>query len=87
MYIVVRDIVCEHFDQVELLTERERKTSVHAVRDTELAVIPVGLLDFIKAKYPGTVAKLIQILSQKMMTQHEDLNSSEMMLTYLINIF
>ncbi|XP_075251073.1 patatin-like phospholipase domain-containing protein 7 isoform X3 [Convolutriloba macropyga] len=61
---------------VELLTERERKTSVHAVRDTELAVIPVGLLDFIKAKYPGTVAKLIQILSQKMMTQHEDLNSS-----------
>lgn len=38
--------------QVEALTRQPRATTVHAVRDTELAKLPEGTLGHIKRRYP-----------------------------------
>jgi len=37
---------------VEALTRQPRATTVHAVRDTELAKLPEGTLNNIKRRYP-----------------------------------
>ncbi|GAB6023406.1 hypothetical protein CHUAL_008194 [Chamberlinius hualienensis] len=47
---------------VELVTQTLRSTSVIAVRDTELAIMPEGLLDTIKIKFPVVVTRLIHLL-------------------------
>ncbi|XP_053573914.1 patatin-like phospholipase domain-containing protein 6 isoform X2 [Bombina bombina] len=52
---------------VEALTHRPRATSVHAVRDSELAKLPEGTLNYIKKRYPQVVTRLIHILSQKIL--------------------
>lgn len=38
--------------QVETLTQQPRATTVHAVRDSELAKLPAGALTSIKRRYP-----------------------------------
>lgn len=40
------------FFQVEALTHQPRATTVHAVRDSELAKLPEGALTSIKRKFP-----------------------------------
>lgn len=40
------------FLQVEALTHQNRATTVHAVRDSELAKLPEGALSSIKRKFP-----------------------------------
>lgn len=52
---------------VELLTQRERSTTVMSVRDSELAKLPAGLLDVIKIKYPVVVTRLIQLLGHRIL--------------------
>jgi lysophospholipid hydrolase len=56
---------------VEVLTHAERATTVHAVRDTELAQIPDGLLNTIKRKHPQVVTHLIHILGNKMLFTYQ----------------
>ena len=38
--------------QVETLTRQARATTVHAIRDSELAKLPEGALNSIKRQYP-----------------------------------
>ncbi|KAM4749158.1 patatin-like phospholipase domain-containing protein 6 [Rhinophrynus dorsalis] len=57
----------ELIGMVEALTHRPRATSVHAVRDSELAKVPDGALSYIKRRYPQVVTRLIHILSQKIL--------------------
>lgn len=52
---------------VEALTRQSRVTTVHAVRDTELAKLPEGTMNNIKRRYPQVVTRLIHLLSQKIM--------------------
>lgn len=52
---------------VEVLTHTDRHSSVHAVRDTELAQIPEGLLNTIKLHYPQVVTRLIQLLGDRIL--------------------
>ncbi|XP_048358181.1 patatin-like phospholipase domain-containing protein 6 isoform X4 [Sphaerodactylus townsendi] len=52
---------------VEALTRQARATTVHAVRDTELAKLPEGTLSNIKRRYPQVVTRLIHLLSQKIL--------------------
>ncbi|XP_078538296.1 patatin-like phospholipase domain-containing protein 6 isoform X1 [Lissotriton helveticus] len=52
---------------VEALTRQPRATTIHAVRDTELAKIPEGTLNNIKRRYPQVVTRLIHLLSQKIL--------------------
>lgn len=44
-----------------------RATTVHAVRDSELAKLPEGALNSIKRRYPQVVTRLIHLLGQKIL--------------------
>uniref|UniRef100_A0A673XYJ6 lysophospholipase n=1 Tax=Salmo trutta TaxID=8032 RepID=A0A673XYJ6_SALTR len=52
---------------VEALTHMSRATTVHAVRDSELAKLPEGALSSIKRGYPQVVTRLIHLLGQKIL--------------------
>ncbi|CAL8321162.1 unnamed protein product [Lota lota] len=54
---------------VEALTNQNRATTVHAVRDSELAKLPQGALSSIKRKFPQVVTRLIHLLGQKILQQ------------------
>lgn len=49
------------------MTNSTCATTVHAIRDTELACLPVGLLNTIKVKQPRVVSRLIQVLGEKIL--------------------
>lgn len=46
------------------MTNSTCATTVHAVRDTELACLPSGLLNTIKLKQPQVVSRLIHVLGE-----------------------
>ena len=50
---------------VETLMKTARSTSVIAVRDTEVAKLPSGLIEYIKSKYPTVLMRLIKLLGKK----------------------
>lgn len=52
---------------VEILMETNNATTVVAIRDTEVAQIPSGLLNYIKYRHPRVVTRLIQMLSSKLL--------------------
>ncbi|XP_066222663.1 patatin-like phospholipase domain-containing protein 7 isoform X1 [Saccopteryx leptura] len=52
---------------VETLTCQPRATTVHAVRDSELAKLPAGALTSIKRRYPQVVTRLIHLLGEKIL--------------------
>ncbi|XP_037653609.1 patatin-like phospholipase domain-containing protein 7 isoform X3 [Choloepus didactylus] len=52
---------------VETLTHQARATTVHAVRDSELATLPTGALTSIKRRYPQVVTRLIRLLGEKIL--------------------
>ncbi|PAA58249.1 hypothetical protein BOX15_Mlig019799g1 [Macrostomum lignano] len=52
---------------LEVFTLRPRATTVIAVRDSELAQIPVDLLNMIKRRHPHIVTRLITVLSQRLL--------------------
>uniref|UniRef100_A0A8C8I2F1 lysophospholipase n=1 Tax=Oncorhynchus tshawytscha TaxID=74940 RepID=A0A8C8I2F1_ONCTS len=52
---------------VEALTHMNRATTVHAIRDSELAKLPEGALSSIKRRYPQVVTRLIHLLGQKIL--------------------
>ena len=53
--------------QVETLTQTERSTTVMAIRDTEVAKLSDGLINFIKLKYPIVVSRLIELLGHRIL--------------------
>lgn len=52
---------------VEVLTQTLRPATMMAVRDTELAQIPDGLLHLIKRSHPQIVTRLIHLLGQRIL--------------------
>ncbi|CAG0883270.1 unnamed protein product [Darwinula stevensoni] len=52
---------------VELLTHTQRSTTVMAIRDTELAKLSGGLLNYLKWKFPSVVTKLIKLLGHRIL--------------------
>ncbi|KAK7895627.1 hypothetical protein WMY93_020952 [Mugilogobius chulae] len=54
---------------VEAVTHQNRATTVHAVRDSELAKLPEGALSSIKRKFPQVVTRLIHLLGEKILRQ------------------
>ncbi|XP_054440072.1 patatin-like phospholipase domain-containing protein 7 isoform X2 [Pteronotus mesoamericanus] len=52
---------------VETLTHQPRATTVHAVRDSELAKLPAGALTSIKRRHPQVVTRLIHLLGEKIL--------------------
>ena len=51
-----------------------RATTVHAVRDSELAKLPEGALNSIKRRYPQVVTRLIHLLGQKILGNMQQVN-------------
>lgn len=60
---------------VEVMTNSTCATTVHAIRDTELACLPSGLLNTIKLKQPQVVSRLIQVLGEKILGSYNRLSS------------
>uniref|UniRef100_A0A8C5A3T4 Patatin like phospholipase domain containing 7 n=1 Tax=Gadus morhua TaxID=8049 RepID=A0A8C5A3T4_GADMO len=60
---------------VEALTHMNRATTVHAVRDSELAKLPEGALNSIKRRYPQVVTRLIHLLGQKILGNMQQVNA------------
>ncbi|KAJ7389184.1 Neuropathy target esterase [Desmophyllum pertusum] len=60
---------------VEVLTQAPRATTVHAIRDTELAVLPEGLLNTIKRHFPQVVTRLIHLLGERLLGQYRRSNT------------
>uniref|UniRef100_A0A8C9KK63 Patatin like phospholipase domain containing 6 n=1 Tax=Panthera tigris altaica TaxID=74533 RepID=A0A8C9KK63_PANTA len=54
-------LVTHAVPQVEALTRQPRATTVHAVRDTELAKLPEGTLGHIKRRYPQVLLSVDEI--------------------------
>lgn len=52
---------------VETLMQTNRTTTVMAVRDTELAQMPDGLLNAIKQMYPQVVSRLVHLLGTRIL--------------------
>ena len=52
---------------IELITQTPRSTTIMAVRDSELAKLPDGLLEAIKIKHPIVVTRLIHLLGHKIL--------------------
>ncbi|XP_054724665.1 neuropathy target esterase sws-like isoform X1 [Uloborus diversus] len=52
---------------VEVLTLTRRSTTVMAVRNSELAKLPEGLLNAIKIKYPEVVTRFIHLLGHRIL--------------------
>ncbi|XP_030062468.1 patatin-like phospholipase domain-containing protein 7 [Microcaecilia unicolor] len=59
---------------VEALTHQPRATTVHAVRDSELAKLPEGALTSIKRRYPQVVTRLIHLLGEKILGNLQQVN-------------
>uniref|UniRef100_A0A4W3GTT1 lysophospholipase n=1 Tax=Callorhinchus milii TaxID=7868 RepID=A0A4W3GTT1_CALMI len=59
---------------VEALTHQPSATTVHAVRDSELAKLPEGALNSIKRRYPQVVTRLIHLLGQKILGSLQQVN-------------
>ncbi|EDQ90470.1 uncharacterized protein MONBRDRAFT_16206, partial [Monosiga brevicollis MX1] len=53
--------------ELEVLTETPRATTIHAVRDAELAKIPAGLLHLVKHKHPHVATHLMRMLSERLL--------------------
>ena len=52
---------------VETLTEVRRSSTLLAVRDTEIAKIPGGLINSIKVRFPRVVSKLFTLLGRRLL--------------------
>lgn len=52
-------------------------TTVHAIRDTELACLPSGLLNTIKLKQPQVVSRLIQVLGERILGSYNRFTTPE----------
>ncbi|CAG0919167.1 unnamed protein product [Notodromas monacha] len=52
---------------VELLTKTKRGTTVITVRDSEVAKLSDGLLNYLKYRFPMVVTKLIQLLGHRIL--------------------
>ncbi len=61
----------EIIGEVEVLSDQARTSSIHAVRDTELAKLPSGLLHIIKRKHPQVATHLMFTMSQHLLKSVE----------------
>ena len=62
---------------VETLTGAKRSTTLLAVRDTEIAKIPGGLIYSIKLKFPKVISKLINLLGKRLLRLKQPSLSSQ----------
>ena len=62
---------------VEVITQTPRSTTIMAVRDSELAKLPDGLVEAIKIKYPVVVTRLIHLLGHRLLGNLQSISLSD----------
>lgn len=62
----------ESVGELEVMTESLRPTTLHAIRDTELAKFPKTLFNSLALEHPGITIKISKIIAQRMRALIED---------------
>ena len=62
----------ESVGELEVMTESIRPTTLHAIRDTELAKFPKTLFNSLALEHPGITIKISKIIAQRMRALIED---------------
>ena len=62
----------ESVGELEVLTESVRPSTLHAIRDTELAKFPKTLFNSLALEHPGITIKISKIIAQRMRALIED---------------
>ncbi len=62
----------ESVGELEVMTESLRPTTLHAIRDTELAKFPKTLFNSLALEHPGITIKISRIIAQRMRALIED---------------
>lgn len=62
----------ESVGELEVMTESIRPTTLHAIRDTELAKFPRTLFNSLALEHPGITIKISKIIAQRMRALIED---------------
>ena len=60
---------------VQVLLKKRRTTTVLAVRFSQLATVPAGLLEYIKIKYPEVAFRMISLLGNYYTNYHRKITS------------
>jgi lysophospholipid hydrolase len=51
--------------ELDVITNQPRKTTLHAIRDTELARMPMALFNAISARHPQTTVQLLRMIATR----------------------
>ncbi|KAL6718246.1 phosphatidylcholine and lysophosphatidylcholine phospholipase [Lecanora helva] len=62
----------ESVGELEVMTESVRPATLHAIRDTELAMFPKSLFNSLALEHPGITIKISKIIAQRMRALTED---------------
>ncbi|MCJ1370968.1 phosphatidylcholine and lysophosphatidylcholine phospholipase [Loxospora ochrophaea] len=62
----------ESVGELEVLTESKRPSTLHAIRDTEVAKFPKTLFNSLALEHPGITIKISKIIAQRMRALTED---------------
>ena len=62
----------ESIGELEVMTESKRPTTLHAIRDTEVAKFPKSLFNSLALEHPGITIKISKIIAHRMRSLIED---------------
>lgn len=57
---------------VETMTPTRRRETVIAVRDTELAKLPAGLIDLIRMRFPSVLQRLVRLMGEQIQVRYRE---------------
>ncbi|TFK41896.1 hypothetical protein BDQ12DRAFT_677345 [Crucibulum laeve] len=61
--------------ELDVITSSPRRTTVHAIRDTELIRMPQTLFNALSARNPQTTAQLLRMIASRVRTEFGSINS------------
>lgn len=67
--------------ELDVITNQPRKTTLHAIRDTELARMPMTLFNAISARHPQTTVQLLRMIASRVRDEVGDVASSKLLPT------
>jgi lysophospholipid hydrolase len=62
--------------ELDVITNSQRRTTVHAIRDTELARMPVTLFNAISMRHPQSTVHLLRRIASRVQDEHGPSNMS-----------
>jgi lysophospholipid hydrolase len=62
--------------ELDVITNQPRKTTLHAIRDTELARMPMTLFNAISARHPQTTVQLLRMIASRVRNEAGSVQTS-----------